>query len=187
MFVLLANTILSVFKAIFQIIGSLLDGLFTGVKQILDGIIMIFKGDFKNGIISIGKGILNILIGIINGFIHGLNAILYPIRELIVQAGNILGQNWSLGTISIPTIPKLASGAIVNLPGRGVYSNGTIRGEAGAEGVLPLTDSQTMETLGEAIGRYIVLNVNLETKLDSKTISRKVFKTKANQDFAYNN
>lgn len=77
---------------------------------------MIFQGNFKNGIINIGKGILNILIGIINGFIVGLNAILYPVRELIVQAGNILGKNWSLGTIQIPTIPKLAVGGIVNMP-----------------------------------------------------------------------
>ena len=87
-----------------------------GVKQVLDGIIMIFKGNFKQGIISIGKGIVNILIGVINGFIAGLNAILYPIRELIVQAGNILGKNWNLGTIQIPTIPKLAVGGIVNMP-----------------------------------------------------------------------
>lgn len=173
-------------NGIFQAIKELLDGLFVGVKQVLDGIIMIFQGNFKNGIINIGKGILNILIGIINGFISGLNAILYPVRELIVQAGNILGKNWSLGIIQIPPIPKLASGAIVNLPGRGVYSNGTIRGESGAEGVLPLTNQQTMESLGEEIGKHITVNVVLENKMDSKTISRKVFKTKSNQDFAYN-
>lgn len=167
-------------------IKHLLDGLFTGVKQVLDGIIMIFKGDFKNGIINIGKGILNILIGIINSFISGINAVLYPIRELIVQAGNILGKGWTLNNIQIPTIPKLAVGGIVNLPSRGVPIGGAYTGEAGAEGVIPLTDSQAMETLGEAIGRYITINANIVNNMNGRTMSRQLQQIQGNQDFAYN-
>lgn len=91
-------------------IKSLFGGLFTGVKQILDGIILICKGDFKNGLISIFKGILNILIGIVNTFINGINLIISPIRSLIVGAGNILGKNWTMDNIKIPTIPKLDAG-----------------------------------------------------------------------------
>lgn len=91
-------------------IKSLFGGLFTGVKQILDGIILICKGDFKNGLISVFKGILNILIGIINTFINGINLIISPIRSLIVGAGNILGKSWTMDNIKIPTISKLDTG-----------------------------------------------------------------------------
>ena len=105
-----ANNVLGIVSGIISIIGNLLDGLFVGVKGILDGIILIFKGDFKNGIIQIGKGIVNILIGIINAFISAINTILSPIRALIVEAGKILGKGWTMSNISIPRIPQLATG-----------------------------------------------------------------------------
>lgn len=59
-------------------------------------------------------------------------------------------------------------------------------GERGAEGVIPLTDSQAMETLGEAIGRYITINANITNKMNGRVISRQIQQIKANQDFAYN-
>lgn len=102
--------IAEIFKGAIQVVLNVFDGLFTGIKQIFDGILLIFKGDFKNGFLSIGKGILNALIGIINGAIAGINAILYPIRSLIVEAGKILGKGWSMSSISIPKIPLLNVG-----------------------------------------------------------------------------
>ena len=59
-------------------------------------------------------------------------------------------------------------------------------GERGAEGVIPLTDSQAMETLGEAIGRYININATVINKMNGRTISRELKKIISNQDFAYN-
>ena len=63
---------------------------------------------------------------------------------------------------------------------------GAIGGEAGAEGVLPLTDSQAMEALGEAIGRYITINANITNTRNGRVLSRKLQQIMANQDFAYN-
>ena len=59
-------------------------------------------------------------------------------------------------------------------------------GERGAEGVIPLTDSQAMETLGEAIGRYITINANITNTMNGRVISRQIQQKIANQDFAYN-
>lgn len=68
---------------------------------------------------------------------------------------------------------KSALGSIVNNPGRGVYVGGnTIAGEAGKEGIIPLTDPNVMTELGETIGRYITVNLTNITKLDSKTINK---------------
>lgn len=82
--------------------------------------------------------------------------------------------------------PKLASGGIINMPNKGVSLGGAIGGERGAEGVIPLTDSQAMETLGSAIGRYITLNAVIENKMDGKTINRALKQVNMNNDFVMN-
>lgn len=64
---------------------------------------------------------------------------------------------------------------------------GAIGGEAGAEGVIPLTNSQAMQELGEAIGRYITINANITNSMNGRVISRQMQQIKAGQEFAYNN
>lgn len=81
-------------------------------------------------------------------------------------------------------IPKLASGGIINMPGRGVPLG--IGGEAGREGVIPLTDSQAMEELGSAIGRYITVNLTNVTNFDGRTMARQQNKVQANKNFLMN-
>ena len=78
----------------------------------------------------------------------------------------------------------LAKGGIVNLPGPGVPLGKM--GESGAEGVIPLTDSQQMSLLGEAIGRYITVNLTNVTQLDGRQIARKVDKIQQNNNFVLN-
>ncbi len=83
-------------------------------------------------------------------------------------------------------VPKLAVGGIVNVPGRGVPIGGAIAGEAGAEGVIPLTDSQAMETLGQAIGKYITINASITNTMNGRVISRELQKVNSSSDFAFN-
>ena len=82
--------------------------------------------------------------------------------------------------------PKLAVGGIINQPGRGVAYNGAIIGERGAEAVLPLTDSQQMALLGEAIGKYITINANITNTMNGRIISKELQKIQNESDFAYN-
>lgn len=174
------------FRETINFVTNLFTGLFTSTKQIFDGILLLFKGDFKNGFINIGKGIFNLLITIINGFINGINAMVSPVRALIVGLGQVLGQNFTMSNVRLPNIPYLKAGGIVNMPNRGVPIGGAYAGEAGAEGVIPLTDSQAMETLGEAIGRYITINANIVNNMNGRVLSRQLQQIKGNQDFAYN-
>jgi len=106
---------------------NIFDGLFTGIKQIFDGIIMICKGDFKNGFISVVKGIGNILITILNTFISGINAMVSPIRALIVGIGKVLGKNYTMDNIKLPSIKYLESGGIVDVPKTGVSLRSDVR------------------------------------------------------------
>ena len=72
------------------------------------------------------------------------------------------------------------------MPGKGIPVGSAMAGERGAEGVIPLTDTQAMETLGEAIGRYITINANIVNRMDSRVISRQLEQIKQDEDFAYN-
>lgn len=83
-------------------------------------------------------------------------------------------------------VTKLATGGIVNRPGRGVPVSSSYMGEAGREGILPLTDSQAMETLGQAIGRYISINATIPVYAYNRQIAREVRKIQADDDFAFN-
>ena len=165
---------------------TLFDGLFKSVEYIFNGILKIFNGDFKNGIKQIAKGIANILILCLNNVIWGINTILAPYRLLLVGLGKLLGKSWTMDEIRIPQIPYLAKGGIVNQPGRGVMVGGAMAGERGAEGVIPLTDSQQMALLGEAIGKYITINANITNTMNGRVISRELQKINNESNFAYN-
>lgn len=90
------------------------------------------------------------------------------------------------GGVVYHTLPKLASGGIINQPGRGVPIGQAIGGERGAEGVMPLTDSQQMALLGEAIGRYITVTANITNTMNGRIISRELQKVQNDSDFAFN-
>ena len=81
---------------------------------------------------------------------------------------------------------KLASGGIINQPGRGVPVTSAIAGERGAEGIVPLTDSQQMALLGEAIGKYINLNATIPVYVGNRQIVREIKKIDAENSFASN-
>lgn len=92
---------------------NIFKGLFTGFKQIIDGIIMIFKGDLKGGIETAMRGIGNVIISVLNTIIYGLNAFLTPFRAAITAIGSITGKKWNMQNIKIPSIPRLATGAVI--------------------------------------------------------------------------
>lgn len=81
-------------------------------------------------------------------------------------------------------IIQFARGGIVNQPGRGVPL--AVGGEAGREGVIPLTDSQQMMLLGEAIGKYITINANITNTMNGRVLSRELQKIQNEQSFASN-
>lgn len=81
---------------------------------------------------------------------------------------------------------KFAKGGIINMPGKGVPITQAIGGERGQEGIIPLTDSQQMQLLGEAIGKYVTINANIINQMNGRVISREIKKINADNDFASN-
>lgn len=143
------------------------EGLFTGIKQIFDGIIKIAKGDFAGGLKSIFRGLANVLISIVNVVIAGINTVIAPIRGLIVAAGKVTGKKWTMSNIKIPTIPKLAKGGIVNNPGKGVNMGSYVAGEKGAEAIVPLQNSSFINDFANQIADKMGNNdINTQLLMD---------------------
>ena len=174
-------------KNVFSSVGTWFKDTFTtaweNVKNVFSSGGKIFDG-IKDGISSAFKTIVNGLIGGINKIIatpfNTINGMLNTIRAI-----NILGIEpfkglWSYNPLSVPQIPKLAMGGIVNRPGRGVPA---IIGEAGAEAVLPLeNNTEWMDVLAEKIGG----NVTIPIYMDGKKIATYVVDIQKKRAFAMN-
>ena len=162
--------------------------IFNTIKTFFSNIITTIINLFKNIGTKVGNAISSAFKTVINGILTAIENILnFPIKsvnKLLDIINKVPGIN--ITKLSTFDLPRLAVGGIVNMPGRGVPIGGAIAGEAGVEGVIPLTDSQAMETLGEAIGRYISVNLTNITKLDNRQIAREQKKINSRNDFAMN-
>ena len=119
------------------------------------------------------KGIKNV-INSISSFFSNLNPF---------GTGFFSGFGFAKGGI---VVPKLARGGIINMPNRGVPLTNAIGGESGKEGVIPLTDSQQMALLGEAIGKYITINATIVNSMNGRVLNRELQKIQNQSNFATN-
>lgn len=162
--------------------------IFSSLISFFSGLISKITGFFKTIGTAVGNVISGAFKGVINGVLSAIENILnFPIRSI----NNLIGvinavPGINLGYLSTFNLPRLAKGGIINQPGRGVSLGSAIGGERGQEGVIPLTDSQQMEILGEAIGRYITINANITNNMNGRTISRELQKIQNRDNFLYN-
>lgn len=187
-------------------IGNFFKSLWNGVVTGFKGAINFITGTFKS-VVNFFKNLINTVVGLfkkigtkvgdaISGaFKSVINAVLKSVETILnkpIKAINDLLDvintvpGISIGKLNTLKLPRLAVGGIVNMPGKGVPIGGAITGESGAEGVIPLTDAQAMETLGATIGRYITINANITNTMNGRVISRELQKINNSDDFAMN-
>ena len=77
---------------------------------------------------------------------------------------------------------------IINMPNKGTLVGGgrAIGGEAGREGVVPLTDQQAMAELGREIGKNVLVNLTNITQMNGRVIGRELKQVQSEQEFAFN-
>lgn len=176
---------------VFNSIKDKATSIFNSVKDFIsDKIITPIKNkfnDLKTGITSIFNGIKTAVVNVLNKIIGGLNTLIKGANKVKFDVPSwvpgIGGKKFGFNIKEISTI-KLAKGGIINQPGRGVPL--AMGGEVGREGVIPLTDSQQMALLGEAIGRYITINANITNSMNGRIISRELQKIQNENNFAGN-
>lgn len=192
---ILIKPVVDLFKWLFEVIPNGFENAFEISKNIFSSVVDFFKkiintivGLFQTIGTKVGDVIGGAFKAVINGALASVESILnVPIKainKLTDVINKIPGIN--IGKINTFNLPRLAVGGIVNMPSRGVPIGGAIAGEAGAEGVIPLTDSQAMETLGQAIGKYVTINANITNTMNGRVISRELQKVNSSSDFAFN-
>ena len=172
-------------------VGSAVQWVKDKFKTIVDffgNLISKIVGLFKKIGTKVGDAISGAFKAVINGVLKAIENILnFPIKS-INKLINVINQVPGINLGKLPTfkLPRLAKGGIINQPGRGIPVGSAIGGERGQEGVIPLTDSQQMQLLGEAIGRYVTINANITNTMNGRVISRELQKVNNTNDFAFN-
>lgn len=178
------NTMINIFNSIKSLVTTVLSSILNFINKLGPAI-----NNFVDNAIKAVTKLINFMISGIEYMINTL--IISSLKSFINKINKIIpGESLDLkapSNVSIPRFrPKLAVGGIVNMPGRGVPVGGAIAGEVSKEGVIPLTDSQAMQELGQTIGRYITINANITNTMNGRVISRELHKINANSDFATN-
>lgn len=136
-----------VFENVFHTIGNIITNIGDIFGGLIDFITGIFCGDWKkawNGIVDVFKGVFNLIPsiaeGVINGTINLVNNIIHGFNKLTSVVG-------------IPAIPDIPKVELPRLATGGLVYRPTIAqiGEAGKEGVLPLTNKAAMSQLVDEI------------------------------------
>ncbi len=183
------DSIITRLKSPLTYFKTLFSEVFGGFRQMGEGIVKFFKGDFKGGIESVFGGLKQILLAPINALIEGINQLIKGVNKIKFDVPNwvpgIGGNRWGFNLKTIPKI-QLAKGGIINLPGKGVPIGNVVGGEVSREGVIPLTDSQQMSMLGEAIGKYISLNATIPVYVGNRQVAREMKKIELSDNFAFN-
>lgn len=146
------------FRSVFQSIGKIINDLklvFNGLMDFITGVLTlnwrkawtgikeIFKGVFDT-LYDVAKAPLNLIIDAINWVISGLNKIHFQTPDWIPGIG---GKSFG---VNISSIPKLARGGIIDQPTLAMV------GEAGKEAVVPLENTEFVDTLAAAVANAVL-------------------------------
>lgn len=180
------NNIVKVFNSIGEMIDKTLKSFLNFINKLGPAV----NNFVDNMIVSVTK-LINFIVSAIEYLVNtlivsGVNTIIEAINSISEYVGISISK---VPEMNIPRfVPRLAAGGIISQPGRGVpvgYGQ-AIGGEAGREGVIPLDNASQMALIGEAIGKYVNINLTNVTKLDGRQIAREQKVVNAQSDFAYN-
>lgn len=163
-------------------------GIFGRIGEWFGGVINGIIDRFRNFGYKAGEVVSGAFRAVVNGVLGAIERILNsPIRainNLIGVINKVPGIN--LGRLNTFNLPRLKVGGIVNMPNKGTLVGSAYAGEAGREGVIPLTDQQAMSELGREIGRNVLVNLTNITEINGRVISRELKNIQSEQNFAYN-
>ncbi|MFJ7933714.1 hypothetical protein [Sporosarcina sp. NPDC096371] len=171
----LSPTFTTVFNFIVDLMGTTIayiSDLISGLLKVFGGLIDFLAGIFTNdwsrvwkGLVSVFEGIVTMISGIfkavLNVTIDVLNAaiglVMNNINRMIQGAIDLInkvpGVDINISPITVPKIPKLARGGIVD---SATNFGNFIAGEAGTEMVVPLENTPFVDKLASALGTAVM-------------------------------
>ena len=192
----------NIIKPVANLFSGLWNGITNGVKWAVNNVKSFFKtlSSFFGGIVNritgffrnIGSTAGNVLgsafKSVINAVLKRIESTLnHPIRTINNLVGTINKYTpFHLGKLSTFSLPRLAKGGIVNMPGRGINYGGANIGEKAPEAVIPFTDEQVMDRLGQSIARHMVINATINNTMNGRVISREIQRVQNQSNFAMN-
>lgn len=200
------NLFEKVFKGASKVIESV-GSVIVKIMQTTDKLVTSVLKALLNFINKLGPAINNFVDNAIQAVTKLINFIVsgieYLINTLIIDSVNavigamdkileFIGMGGKVKKISHVEIarfkPKLmATGGIIDVPKRGVpLANGVVGGEAGPEGVLPLTNESTMSRLGQEIGRWVTVDITNLLTMNGRVLLKELIKLNAENSFARN-
>lgn len=150
-------------------VGDALQGMWMAFTQTFEDIIYFFKCVFTGKWKEAGKALVNILIDLLNFGIEKFNSFIQFFlgggAKIINAFGKLFGQKWNLDAsgIKIPTIPRLATGAV--LPGGSpmlAWVNDQPKGQGYVEGSIDNIAAAFEKYLGDK--GFGSQNITLEAK-----------------------
>ncbi|HIX12742.1 MAG TPA: hypothetical protein H9985_03860, partial [Candidatus Anaerofilum faecale] len=182
------------------VLGGILNGFFTNVKNIwdsikrvFDGIIDfvrgVFTGDWKrawegvknifggifDGLVALAKAPLNMIIGLLNGAIGAINSLIGGLNSLRFDVPDWVpvlgGKTWGFNVPTIPTIPYLAQGAVLPANREFLAVLGDQRRGTNVEAPLDIIKQALAEVLAQTGGAQPI-SLNVVCTLDGETVYR---------------
>lgn len=119
----------------------------------------------------------------IKSWANGIGGGFSVLWDKLTGGGGGGGRGFATGGIGT----GIGLGAIVNNPGKGVsIGGGNIAGERGREGIIPLTDPRAMADLGQQIGRWVSVNLDITNQIDGRVLNRRLEAIKNESNFTTN-
>lgn len=154
----------SVFSSVAEFFRSTFETAWTAVKNVFSTGGAIFVG-ITDGIVSAFKTVVNGIIGGINSVVKipfdGINTALNKIRSVSIMGATPFG---GLPTISVPQIPYLAKGGIVD------KATLAMLGENGKEAIVPLENNT--DWINKVAKQFHEYKAPDETKADSAILNK---------------
>lgn len=161
--VLIVGTVLGIVNALWTTLVTLVTGFWTALTGGGDALkewFLSIPTTIKDGLVSGFKDAFNAVVDIYNDFAKGLN---FDIPDWVPVIGG--------GSFSLPEIPKLAKGGIVNGPTLAMI------GEDGPEAVVPLSRRNNPNGVGLGGGGDMTININVggvTDRTDKKQLAREI-------------